>query len=128
MPEDMGSIIRCATESLAMKYRQTIEQIEDVIGKKALPVHIIGGGCKDKTLCRFTAGALNRRVVAGPTEATAMGNAIIQLIAGGHIGSVADGRNIIKNSADIAVYEPERPLEWDAAYKRYREIIERKKD
>lgn len=123
VPETKGEIVRCIAESLAFKYRATIEGMEAVNGKKYNSVHIVGGGIKDKMICRFTANATKRVVEAGPVEATSLGNILVQAMAMGAVKDLNEGRKIIKNSFDIAKYEPQDSDAWDAAYAKWKEII-----
>ncbi len=123
IPETKGEIVRCIAESLAFKYRKTIEGMEEVNGKKYNIVHIVGGGIKDKMICKFTANATKRVVEAGPVEATSIGNVLVQAMAVGAIKDLTEGRQVVKNSFDIARYEPENSEVWDAAYKKWNEII-----
>ncbi|MBQ7793032.1 MAG: rhamnulokinase [Clostridia bacterium] len=123
VPETKGEIVRCIAESLAFKYRQVVEGMEDVTGKKYSSIHIVGGGIKDKMICRFTANATKRVVEAGPVEATSLGNVLVQAMAAGAIADLAEGRKVIKNSFDIERYEPTDSDAWDAAYAKWKEII-----
>jgi rhamnulokinase/L-fuculokinase len=123
VPETKGEVIRCIAESLAFKYRQTVEGMEDVTGNKYNVVNIVGGGIKDKMICQFTANATKRTVSTGPVEATSIGNIIVQAIAMGAIKDINEGRQVVKNSFDIATYEPENGEAWDAAYENWKKII-----
>lgn len=123
VPETKGEIVRCIAESLAFKYRRTIEGMEEVNGKKYNSVHIVGGGIKDKMICRFTANATKRIVKAGPVEATSIGNVLVQAMAVGAISDLNEGRKVVKNSFDIARYEPENSAAWDEAYEKWLRII-----
>ncbi len=123
VPETKGEIIRCIAQSLAFRYRRTIENMEDVTGKKYSVINIVGGGIKDKMICSFTANATGRVVEAGPVEATSIGNVLVQAIASGAIENLAEGRRIVKNSFDIAKYEPQDVEAWDSAYKKWCEIV-----
>ena len=125
VPETRGEIVRCIAQSLAFKYRQTVENMEDVTGRKYSVINIVGGGIKDKMICRFTANATGRVVEAGPVEATSIGNVIVQAMAVGAIKDLKEGREIIKNSFDIARYEPRDKEEWDNAYIKWCEIIKK---
>ncbi len=116
VPETKGEIVRCVMESLALKYRQAIEGLEEIVGYRIPSLHIVGGGCKEKTLCRFTASAINRPVYAGPVEATAIGNLSTQLISLGEVGSLSEAREVVRNSFPIAEYVPENTSAWDEAY------------
>lgn len=125
VPETKGAIIRCALESLALKYRWVLERLEEMLGKKITTIHIVGGGCQNQLLCQFAADATQRQVLAGPVEATAIGNIIMQAIARGYIKSLEEGRELIRRSFEVKVYDPGFGLEWDSAYSRYLEIMEK---
>jgi sugar (pentulose or hexulose) kinase len=123
-PEDIGSIVRIVMESLAMKYRSSVEGLEKITGRNIPVLHIVGGGCKNKILSRYTANVLNRTVTAGPVEATAIGNVLAQLIALKEISDVNQARDVVKRSFPTEVYEPEATGIWEDAYSRYLQIIE----
>jgi rhamnulokinase len=124
IPEEKGAIVRCILESLALKYRFQLEALEDLVGKPLLTIHIIGGGTQNRLLCQFTADATGRRVIAGPVEATALGNAVIQAIALGHLGSLSEGRQVIAKSFELAEYEPHEHAAWDQAYQHFSRLME----
>ena len=124
VPQTKGEVVRCIAESLAFKYRNTIEGMEEVTGKKYNAVNIVGGGIKDKMICRFTANATKRTVQAGPVEATSIGNVIVQAMAVGAVRDLKEGRRIVRDSFDIAVYEPEDAAAWDAAYEKWKKRIQ----
>ena len=119
VPETVGEIVRCIYESLALKYRHACEQIQDCTGKTYRRIHMIGGGTKDRLLCDMTAAATNCKVIAGPIEATALGNIAVQLIAEGEIKDMNEVRTIISSSVQPVIYEPEDHAVWDAAYKEF---------
>ena len=119
VPQTVGEIIRCIFESLALCYRQTIEIIENITGKKYSSINIVGGGTKEATLCQWAADASNRVVYAGPVEATAIGNISMQAIAAGEIKDIWQARDIIRNSFDVKVYEPKHIDAWENAYQRF---------
>lgn len=123
VPETKGEIVRCIAQSLAFKYRQTVENMEDVTGRSYKVINIVGGGIKDKMICQFTANATGRIVETGPVEATSIGNVIMQAMAVGAIKDLDEGRKIIKNSFDITRYEPQDSSEWEKAYEKWCEII-----
>ncbi len=125
VPETKGDVIRCIAQSLGFKYRATVEGMEEVTGNRYNVVNIVGGGIKDKMICQFTANATKRRVSTGPVEATSIGNVIVQAMAMGAIKDLNEGRQVVKNSFDIKVYEPQDSDEWDAAYERWQEIIKK---
>lgn len=119
VPETVGEIMRCIYESLALKYRLTLEKLEDCTGKHYDAVNVIGGGTKDTFLCRMTANATGRKVISGPVEATVLGNIAIQLISQGAIKNIEEARQIIKNSEKTVEYLPENTDEWNRAYERF---------
>ncbi|MDR2072970.1 MAG: rhamnulokinase [Spirochaetaceae bacterium] len=119
IPESAGALTRCVYESLAMKYRRNLDILERVTGKTFETINIVGGGSRDGFLCRCTANACGRPVVAGPREATALGNMLVQLIAAGKIASVEEGRNVIAASFPPVRYEPQEASRWEAEYRRY---------
>jgi sugar (pentulose or hexulose) kinase len=119
IPEDTGALMRCVYESLAMKYRRNLDILERVTGKTFETINIVGGGSRDGFLCRCTANACGRPVVAGPQEATALGNMLVQLMAAGEIASVEDGRDIIAASFPPVRYEPQETARWETEYRRY---------
>ena len=123
VPQTKGEVIRCIAQSLAFKYRQTVEGMENVTGNKYNVINIVGGGIKDKMICQFTANATKRTVSAGPVEATSIGNVVVQAMAMGAIKDISEGRKVVKNSFDIAVYEPQDSSDWDAAYEQWKKII-----
>jgi len=123
VPETKGEIIRCIAQSLAFRYRYTIENMEKVTGRKFSVINIVGGGIKDKMICRFTANATKRAVHAGPVEATSIGNVLVQAMASGAIKDLTEARKIVKNSFDITLYEPQDSEAWDEAYKKWCEIV-----
>lgn len=106
-----------------MKYRFAIRQIEENTGKKFDVLHLLGGGTKDSFLCQMTADSLNIPVTAGPTEATALGNIMLQLIALGEIESVKEGRRILASSESVKTYLPENSEEFASAYEKFENII-----
>ena len=122
VPQDVGAIVRCIYESLALKYRSTKEKIEEVVGHPFNTMHVVGGGTKDGLLSQFTANACNAQLVAGPIEATAMGNCAVQLIATGHIRDLTHAREVISHSFATQFYEPKETTAWDEAYARFNKI------
>src|SRR5581483_12427872 len=101
-PRDEGAFVRCALESLALKYRWTIERLETILGTTIRTIHVVGGGARNALLCQFTADACGRAVLAGPIEATAVGNVLLQAMARGKVGSLADARAIVARSFPVA--------------------------
>jgi len=120
VPNTKGEIIRVALESLAFKYKNTLEALEEITGRKIDTIHIIGGGSQNELLCRFAASASGRRVTAGPVEATAIGNMMVQLMALGEIKSLEQIREAVKVSTPIKTFMPEE--DWSEIYPRFLEI------
>lgn len=119
VPESEGQLIRCALESLAMKYRQVLEGIESLTGERIEVIHVVGGGGKNELLNQFTADACNRPLVAGPVEGTALGNVLIQARSAGDIGSLADIRAVVRASSELKTFEPRSRDAWQTAYERF---------
>lgn len=126
VPETHGEIIRCIYESLAFKYRYTYEQISECTKKQYNVLHLVGGGSQSKLLCQFTADALGFEVIAGPVEATAIGNIMVQLIAQGEIKNIQEGRAIVEKSFGTKKYSPLVKDFWDESYAKYKNIIEKR--
>ncbi|OIO72871.1 MAG: rhamnulokinase [Elusimicrobia bacterium CG1_02_37_114] len=122
VPKTKGEIVRCVLESLALKYREVIEQLQILTGKQVEVLHIIGGGINNKLLCQFTANAAKIPVIAGPAEATATGNIIMQAIGKGLISSIEEGREFVRNSFELAAYKPKDTTLWDEAYEKFKKI------
>ncbi len=116
--EDKGQMIRTILESLALKYRSVMEAIEDATGNTIEILHIVGGGIQNELLCQFTANALGKKVITGPIEATASGNILMQAKATGQIQSLAQTREIVRNSFDLKEYQPQDVSLWDEQYKK----------
>lgn len=125
VPEDKGGIIRCALEGIALKYRWVLERLEEMLGYSLPKVYIVGGGTQNRLLSQFTADAVRRQVCTGPIEATALGNIMMQMIAMGALHSVAGGRDLIRGSFPLTVYEPKETAGWDEAYAKLCDIMER---
>ncbi len=123
VPQTRGEIMRCIYQSIAMKYKYTFNKLGEIANKKYTKINMLGGGIKDKLLCRLTADACNAEVLAGPTEATVMGNIAVAYYALGEIKDFADIRKTVSNSTDIKHYLPENPEAWEEAYERYLKIM-----
>ncbi|MFP4501397.1 MAG: rhamnulokinase [Candidatus Hydrogenedentota bacterium] len=113
VPESRGAIVRCALESLALKYRETVRALDSTLGRKTERLHIIGGGTQNKLLSQMTADACGIPVIAGPVEATALGNIGVQAMAAGALGSLAHLRKVIANSVELEHYTPQDTAAWD---------------
>ncbi len=123
VPQSDGEIIRTVYESLAMKYRFALRQISDNTGKEFTVLHLLGGGTKDPFLCQMTANSTGIPVVAGPAEATALGNILLQLVALGEIDSIEQGRAIIRQTEKVREYMPGEADKWDCAYNRFLKLL-----
>ena len=125
-PATRGDCVRACLDSLALTYRRTLQGLEDVAGRKIGVIHIVGGGTQNELLNQMTADACGRPVVAGPVEATAAGNILVQAMAVGRVKSLADARAVVRNSFNVKRYEPTDTKKWDKAYERFMEIVEKK--
>jgi rhamnulokinase len=125
VPESDGAVLRCVLDSIAMKFRHVLEMCEQVSGTKIKTIHIVGGGTKNLQLCQATADACGRRVIAGPIEATAVGNIMMQAVAAGDVTNIEEARQVIRSSFDVAQYLPtaEHVTEWNDAYERFRQQL-----
>jgi rhamnulokinase len=125
-PEERAVLIRAVFESLACKYRLVLEQLEQATGTAIDVVHVIGGGARNDFLCRLTANVARRPVLAGPVEASALGNVLVQLHAFGELGTLAEMRTVVRASSELRRHEPEHDgAEWDALYGRFLEVAAR---
>lgn len=124
-PESLGELVRCVLESLALKYRYVIDRLERAAGQRVEVVHIVGGGSQNRLLNQMTADACGRPVLAGPVEATALGNVVMQAVGQGALSGVAEGRKAIRASLPLDEYAPERTDAWSEAYERFLRLIER---
>ena len=122
VPESEGQFARCVFESLALKYAATLDHLEELTGTKIEVLHIVGGGSQNKLLNQFTANAAARPVLAGPVEATVLGNLLVQARSHGELRSLADIRTVIRTSSEPGLHEPADTSAWQAARGRYAEI------
>ncbi len=123
IPATRGEIVRCALESLAFDYRYTLENIEKVTGRKIKVLHIVGGGSQNRLLNQFTANACGIPVVAGPVEATAIGNIGVQAMGIGYLRDVNELRKIIRQSFPISRYEPQQTAQWEEEYQKFLQVV-----
>ena len=123
VPETQGEIIRVALESLALKYRFVLERLEELAGRRLDPLHIFGGGVKNRLLNQFSAEATGRTVICGPVEATAIGNILMQMITLGELGSLQDARHLVRHSFEIENYHPGDGNGWESAYQKLKSIL-----
>ena len=122
VPNTKGAFVRAVLESLALKYREVLEQLGDIVGTKFDTLRVIGGGCRNTLLNQFTANATGCRVLAGPVEATALGNIAMQLVASGLAASIDDARDLIERSFPSEVVEPVDAAGWDRAAADFRDL------
>lgn len=118
VPDTRGAVVRCILESLAVKYRWVVERLEAITGRPIRVIHIVGGGSRNELLCQLTADATGRPVYAGPAEATALGNALVQAMALGRLGGLDDIRAVVRRSVQVALYEPHPDPRWEEAAER----------
>ena len=123
VPETRGELLRCVLESLAMKYRYAIEQLESILGYRIDTVRVVGGGCKDKLLMKFVSCASNRPVIAGPIEATAIGNTCCQLLALGELKDIWEARKLVSDSFEPDCYEPADTAAWEENYTKFKTLV-----
>ncbi len=121
-PKTPAEYVRAILESLALRYRAVLESLESLTGKPIDVIHIVGGGSKNGLLNQFVADATGRVVIAGPAEATATGNVLVQAIGSGLVQDLAEARRIVARSFEVTRVEPNPQADWDAAYRRYCEI------
>jgi rhamnulokinase len=122
-PDTPGQLMRAIYESLALKYRLTLDKLMSLTGRTVEAVHVVGGGSRSALLCQMTADACNRPVIAGPSEATALGNAIVQLITLGEFNNVAQARELLSRTAGTVRYEPKHAGAWEQAYGRFKTLV-----
>lgn len=124
IPVTEGEVLRCALESLALRYRWVLGTLGDLLQQRIEAVHIVGGGSRNAVLCQMTADATGLPVLAGPAEATAIGNGLVQLIARGEIGSLGEGRVLVARSFEPIEYRPRATAAWSEAFGRYQRIYQ----
>ena len=123
VPESREELLRIIYESLALKYRYFLEILIKVSGVEVKTLHVLGGGSKNRLLNQFCSNAMQIPVVAGPAEATSIGNAMVQLMALGEIGNHEQARKIIADSADLKYLEPTHGEIWNEQFEKYNEVI-----
>jgi rhamnulokinase len=121
-PESVGQVVRCCLEGLALKYRWGLGSLEALTGHRLETIRVVGGGSLNSLLCQFTADACDRPVVAGPVEATALGNLMMQAIATGLLADLAQGRQALAASLERRSYTPRPSAAWGEAYARFQEL------
>jgi rhamnulokinase len=123
VPQGPGPLVRCALESLALKYRWVLERLEELVGRRLDTIHIVGGGSNNTLLCQLCADACQRPVRAGPVEATAIGNILTQLLGLGLIKTLDEGRAIVRRSFEVTTYEPRNADAWQEPYGRFLRLV-----
>jgi rhamnulokinase len=125
IPETQAAVARCILESLALKYRFVLEQLESVTDTKMPRLHVVGGGIQNELLCQWTANACGRTVVAGPVEATALGNIAVQMIAARELRDLKQARELIARSFGMKWYEPQKQPVWQDAFGKLQGLLKR---
>jgi rhamnulokinase len=123
-PDNPGAYARAILESLALKYRVVLDSLEEVTGRRFDRIRIVGGGSRNRLLNQFTADATGRTVLAGPAEATALGNVAMQMLATGAASSLEEARAVIDRSFPVERFEPKATDRWDAQYRRFLDYLE----
>ncbi|HPM24363.1 MAG TPA: rhamnulokinase family protein [Phycisphaerae bacterium] len=123
VPDGPGPMVRCALESLALKCRHVLDTLERITGRRIGVLHIVGGGVRNALLNQFIADATGKPVRAGPAEATAAGNVMVQALAQGRVSSLAELRGVIRASTPVTNYDPRNCASWDDAYGRFRASV-----
>jgi len=122
VPKTPAQLIRCAYESLALKYRQVLSWLEELTGHRVEVIHVVGGVSQSGILNQFTADACQRPVLAGPVEATAMGNLLVQVRTNGELSSLDEMRRVVRQSATVTTFAPASPAPWEAAAARFESL------
>jgi rhamnulokinase len=122
-PSSPGAYVRTILESLAFKYRSVLQNLEQLIGRRIERIRVIGGGSKNRLLNQFTADATGRTVLAGPAEATALGNIAVQILATGGARSLKEVRQIVERSFPVEVFRPAETDKWDKEFQRFQQYI-----
>ena len=123
VPQTVGAVVRCVLESLALAYREVLAQVTAVSHRTVSVIHIVGGGTQNELLNQMTADATGLPVVAGPVEATVMGNALVQLITLGELGDLAQARQVVAGLGEMKRYEPGNRATWNDIYGRYQNLV-----
>ena len=123
-PETPGEYFRCVYEALVMKYRYCIELLESAVGRSYGTVNIFGGGCQDQLCNQFVADACGRRVVAGPIDASSIGNIVVQMLAHGELSNMEEAKAVIRNSFDFMEFAPKAYDEWNRHYPDFLRLFE----
>jgi rhamnulokinase len=119
-PATHGEYARAILESLALRYRQVLEDLEALSGRRIEVIHIVGGGSKNTLLNQFVADCTGRKVVAGPGEATAIGNILVQAMGAGELKGLDEVRQVVRNTFELTTVNPHPSPQWEQAYQRFR--------
>ena len=122
-PHSEGEVIRCALESLVLRYRLVLDYLEQLVGKPFKTIHMVGGGVQNRMLCQLAADACQRVVVAGPVEATALGNVMMQAIGNGELSSIDQARQLVRGMSGIREYHPRRSSRWEEGFQRLKQLV-----
>jgi rhamnulokinase len=122
MPDTTGAFARCCIESLSLRYRQVLDSLVALTRRPLSIIRVAGGGSLNRLLCQFTSNATNRSVITGPTEASVMGNALMQAVATGHIKNLREGREVIASSIRQSVFRPQTTDTWQEAFQRFQKL------
>ncbi|WP_458122769.1 rhamnulokinase [Paenibacillus sp. Z3-2] len=122
VPETTGAVVRCILESLALEFRQTLDELQLITGTRPRVIHMVGGGVHNRLLCQFTANAAAVPVITGPAEATSAGNCMLQYLAHGEVSSLAEVREVMAASFSPETYVPEDTEQWQEAYDTYQRM------
>lgn len=122
IPQSVGEITRCILDSLALLYREELDGVENLTGRKIEQLNIVGGGCRNDVLNQATANATGRRIVAGPVEATAMGNILVQAIAMKEIKNIDALRKVVHRSNTFKIFKPQSKSVWDKSYQSFKKL------
>lgn len=114
-PHTPGEVVRCALESIALRHRHAIATLREAVGAEPPEVHVVGGGARNRLLCQWTADATGLPVLAGPEEATQIGNLVVQALALGELASLEEAREVVRASFAPALYEPRTSDAWEEA-------------
>jgi rhamnulokinase len=122
-PREPGELVRCVLESIALRCRWAVERLEAVMDVPISTVHVVGGGARSGLLCQLTSDATGRPVIAGPVEATALGNLLVQALGLGLVGSLDEARELVRRSVRPETYEPRPDERWEEAWSRFRALL-----
>jgi rhamnulokinase len=123
VPQSRGEFARCVFESLSFAYRAVLEELERITGRALGSVRVVGGGSLNHFLCQRTADACGRPVIAGPVEASALGSAMMQALATGHLKNLSEGQEALRRSVELHTYEPAQSAATEQAFECYQSLI-----